>query len=99
MRKGSWWQRSLDRHSRLLETRCNLALRQRRNIEGKGVFGMAGRSRNKHEFVAYENVVYVDALERRKTAKDLMWKAKWDARKAKLNASKKKQLAIARQSQ
>lgn len=60
---------------------------------------MAGRSRNKHEFVAYENVVYVDALERRKTAKDLMWKAKWDARKAKFNSSKKKQLAIARQGQ
>jgi len=99
MRKTSWWQRSLDRHFRLLEARCNPALRQRRNIEGEAVFEKADGSRKKREFIVYENTVYVDALERRKTAKDLMWKAKWDARKAQLNASRKKQLATARKAQ
>jgi hypothetical protein len=80
----------------LLEARCNPAQRQRRNIEGEAVLEKAAGSRKKREFIVYENTVYVDALERRKTAKDLMWKAKWDARKAQLNSSRKKQLAAPR---
>jgi len=86
MGKGSWWQRSLNRHFRLLE--------QRRRIEEERAKAQKKRTLEQQEKAFQrvhearkrgEAITGIDTLERKKMAKELMWKAKWNTRRAKFN--------------
>jgi len=91
MGKRDWWQRSLNRHFRLLE--------QRRRIEKERTKAQKKRTLEQQE-KAFERVrparerseaiTGMDALERKKIAKELTWRGKWDARRAKFNARARK---------
>jgi len=95
MGKRNWWRRSLNRHFRLLEARSARAVEQRRRIEKERIQTQKKRTLEQQE-KAFERVgearkrgeaiTGMDTLERKKTAKELTWKAKWDTRRAKLDA-------------
>jgi hypothetical protein len=80
MEKGSWWQRSLNSRFRSLEAESPYATKPRRRIEA--------RTESSEE--AYESITVVDLVERRRIAKELSWRSKWNTRRAKLNACSKK---------
>jgi len=95
MGKRSWWQRSLNRHFRLLEARSAHAVEQRRRIEEKRIKAQKKRASEQQEKAFKrirgartrgEMVTGMDALERKKVAKELTWRAKWDTTRAKFNA-------------
>jgi len=98
MGKRDWWQRSLNRHFRLLEGRFR-ALEQRRRIEGERIQTQKKRTLEQQE-KAFERVhearkrgeaiTGMDTIERKKIAKELTWKGKWDTRRAKFNARVRK---------
>jgi hypothetical protein len=80
MEKRSWWQRSLNGRLRSLKARSPCATKPRRRIE----------ARTKPSEGACESITVVDLVERRRIAKELAWKSKWNTRRAKLNACSKK---------
>jgi hypothetical protein len=80
MEKRSWWQRSLNGRLRSLKARSPCATTPRQRIEAK----------TKPSEGACESITVVDLVERRRIAKELAWKSKWNARRAKLNACSKK---------
>jgi hypothetical protein len=79
MEKRSWWQRSLNSRLRSLEAKSS-ATKPRRRIE----------ARTKPSEIVYEKITVVDLVERRRIAKELFWKSKWNMRRAKLDACSKK---------
>jgi hypothetical protein len=87
MGRGSWWQRSLNSYFNLLRAKSSRDLESRRRIEGsmrlQKDHAMQHSKRNSE--IVIETIRSVDLLERRRLAKDLVWKAKWDKRTAKLN--------------
>jgi len=99
MGKGSWWQRSLNRHFRLLEARSARAVEQRRRIEEQRTKAQNKRTLEQQE-KDFERVrearkrgqaiTGMDTPERKKIAKELTWKAKWNTRRAKFNARARK---------
>jgi len=98
MGKRDWWRRSLDRHFRLLKRRSR-ALEQRRRIEEQRI-----QSQNKQTLEQQEKafkrahearkrgeaMTGMDTLERKKIAKELTWRGKWNTRRAKFNARTRK---------
>jgi hypothetical protein len=80
MEKRSWWQRSLDGRLRSLKARSPCATKPRQRIE----------ARTKPSEGACESITIVDLVEKRRIAKELAWKSKWNTRRAKLNARSKK---------
>jgi len=91
MEKRSWWQRSLNRHFRLLE--------QRRRIEEERIKAQKKRTLEQQEKVFErvhearkrgEAITDMDTLERKKIAKELTWKGKWGTRRAKFNVRARK---------
>jgi len=99
MEKRSWWQRSLNTHFRLLEAKSTRAVEQRRRIEEKRIKAQKKRTLEQQE-KAFERVhearergeavTGMDTLERKKIAKELTWKGKWDTRRAKFNVRARK---------
>jgi hypothetical protein len=99
MGKRSWWQRSLNRHFRLLEAKSARAVEQRRSIEEKRIKAQKERTMEQQE-KAFERaheaktrgeaVTGADALGRKKTAKELTWRAKWSTRRAKFDTRTRK---------
>jgi len=95
MGKRSWWQRSLNRHFRLLEAKTARAVEQRRRIEEGRTKAQEKRTLGQQE-KAFERVrearkrgetiTGMDTLERKKITKELTWRAKWNTRKAKFDA-------------
>jgi hypothetical protein len=79
MEKRSWWQRSLNSHFRSLEAKSSTT-KPRRRIE----------ARTPPSEIVYESITVVDLVERRRIAKELAWKSKWNTRRAKLDASSKR---------
>jgi len=99
MGKRSWWQRSLNRHFRLLAAESARAMEQRRRIEERRIKAQKERTLEQQEKAferAYEAkkrseaVTGLDMLERKKTAKELTWRGKWNTRKAKFDARTRK---------
>jgi dihydroorotase-like cyclic amidohydrolase len=80
MEKRSWWQRSLNGRLRSLKAKSLCATKPRRRIE----------ARTKPSEGAWESITVVDLVERRRIAKELAWKSKWNTRRAKLDACSKK---------
>jgi hypothetical protein len=80
MEKRSWWQRSLDSRLRSLKAKSSYVTKPRRRIE----------ARTKPSEGVCESITVVDLVERRRIAKELAWKSKWNTRRAKLNACSKK---------
>jgi len=93
MEKRNWWRRSLNRHSRLLEARSARAVEQRRRIEEKKVKAQEKRTLEPQE-KAFERVgeaiTGMDPMERKKIAKELTWKGKWNTRKARFDVRARK---------
>jgi hypothetical protein len=73
MEKRSWWQRSLNSRLRSLKAKSPCATTPRQRIE----------ARTKPSEGACESITVVDLVERRRKAKELSWKSKWDTRRAK----------------
>ena len=73
MEKRSWWQRSLNSRLRPLKAKSPCATTPRQRIEAKA----------KPSEGACEPITVVDLVERRRKAKELAWKLKWDRRRAK----------------
>jgi hypothetical protein len=80
MEKRSWWQRSLNSRFRSFEAKSACSTKPRRRIE----------ARTKPSEIVYETITVVDLVERRRIAKELAWKSKWNTRRAKLDACSKK---------
>jgi len=99
MIKKNWWRRSLNSHSRLLQAMSARAVEQRRRIEEKRIKAQKKRTMEQQE-KAFEGVrearmrgeaiTGMDIMERKKTSKELMWRAKWNTRRAKFNARARK---------
>lgn len=99
MGKRSWWQRSLNRHFRLLETKSAREVEQRRRIEDRRIISQKERTLEPQE-KAFERaheakkrgeaVTGLDMLERKKTAKELTWRGKWNTRRAKFDTRTRK---------
>jgi hypothetical protein len=87
MGRGSWWERSLNSHFHLMRAKSPRDLESRRRIEGsmrlQKDHDMQHSKRNSE--IVIETIRSVDLQEKRRVAKDLAWKAKWDRRTAKLN--------------
>jgi len=73
----------LDGHFRLIEGRSARAVEQRRRIEN--AFERAREATKRGEAITG-----MDTVERKKIAKELMWRAKWDIRGAKFDARARK---------
>jgi len=94
MGKRNWWRRSLNRHFRLLNGRFR-ALEQRLRIEEQRTKAQKKRTLEQQE-KAFERVgearerseaiTGMDTPEKKKIAKERMWRAKWDTRRAKFDA-------------
>jgi hypothetical protein len=80
MEKRSWWQRSLNGRLRSLEASSPCATAPRQRIEARTRF--LERS--------CESITVVDLLERRRIARELAWKSKWNMRRAKLDECSEK---------
>jgi len=98
MEKRNWWRRSLNRHFRLLEARSR-ALEQRRRIGEQRIKAQKKRTLEQQEKALErvheakergEAMTGMDTLERKKIAKELTWKGKWDTRRAKFNVRARK---------
>ena len=99
MIKKNWWRRSLNSHFRLLQAMSARAVEQRRRIEEKRIKAQKKRTMEQQE-KAFERVrearmrgeaiTGMDIMERKKTSKELMWRAKWNTRRAKFNARARK---------
>jgi hypothetical protein len=87
MGRESWWQRSLDSHFHSMKAKSPRDLESRRRIEGsirlQKDYIMQPSKRNPE--IIIETMRCVDLLERRRIAKDLAWKAKWNKKTAKLD--------------
>jgi len=87
MRRGSWWQRSLNSHFHLMRAKSPRDLESRQRIEERMRLQkdhIMQRSKRNSEIVI-ETMRSVDLLERRRLAKELAWKAKWSTRTARFN--------------
>lgn len=84
MGKRSWWQRSLDGRFRLLKARNTRGLEPRQRIEWTTMTqkDQATEHVEKAHEIIFETVTRIDLVERKRIAKDLAWKAKWDMRRA-----------------
>jgi hypothetical protein len=80
MEQRSWWQRSLNSRFRSLEAKSHYATKSRRRIE----------ARTKPSEIVYESITVVDLVERRRIAKEIAWRSKWNARGARLDTCSKK---------
>jgi len=90
----------LDRHFRLLEAKsARTAEQRRRREEEKRTKAQKKRALEQQEKASErvhearergETVTGVDTLERKKIAKELTWKGKWDTRRAKFNVRARK---------
>jgi len=98
MGKRDWWQRSLNGHFRLLE-RKHHAIEQRQRIEDKSIEAQKKQTLEQQEKTferirkagkTFETIDDSDMLERKKIAKELTWRAKWNARRAKFNTRARK---------
>ncbi len=99
MVKRNWWRRSLNRHFRLLDARSARAVEQRRRIEEQRIQTQKKRTLEQQE-KAFERVhearkrgeaiTGMDTLERKKIAKELTWKGKWNTRRAKFDTRARK---------
>jgi hypothetical protein len=87
MGRGSWWQRSLNTYFHAVRAKSPRDLESRRRIEGSMRLQKdhATQHSKRNSEIVIETIRSVDLLERRRVAKDLAWKAKWDTRTAKLN--------------
>jgi hypothetical protein len=79
MEKRSWWQRSLNSRFRSLEEKSS-ATKPRRGIEARTTLSE----------IVYESITVVDLVERKRVAKEIAWRSKWNTRRAKLDACSKK---------
>jgi len=73
MEKRNWWRRSLNGRLRSLRAKSPCATTPRQRIESK----------TKPSDGACGPMTVVDLVERRRKAKELAWKLKWDRRRAK----------------
>jgi len=95
MGRRDWWQRSLNRHFRLLEGRSAHAVKQRRRIEEERIKAQQKQALE-HQEKALERIREairrsgaisgMDRMERKKIARELTWRARWNAREAKISA-------------
>jgi len=99
MGKRSWWQRSLNRHFRLLGARSTRAVEQRQRIEEKRIQTQKKRTLEQQEKAFKrvhearkrgEAITGMDPMERKKIAKELTWKGKWNTRKARFDVRARK---------
>jgi hypothetical protein len=82
MERETWWQRSLNSHFNLMRAKSPRDMESRRRIEGSMRFQKdhATQHSKRNSEIVIETIRTVDLLERRRVAKDLAWKAKWDKR-------------------
>lgn len=99
MVKRNWWHRSLNSHSRLLQARFTRAMEQRQRIQENRIKAQKKRTMKQQKKALErvhearkrgEAITGMDIMERKKIAKELAWRAKWNARRAKFNTRARK---------
>jgi len=89
--RRSWWQRSLNTHFRALE--------ERRRIEERRITHQKERTLKQQEQTTIrvgearkraEAITGIDALEAIKVTKELIWRGKWNKKRAKWDARARK---------